>query len=110
MDEPDAAPWVVVEVCDTGPGIPAAFQERIFDEFFRTPAATTAAHGDGIGLATSRRVARLLGGDITLRNRDDGGAIFALWLPPPAAEGERATDDDAGSTRSLARTGMASLS
>jgi signal transduction histidine kinase len=108
----ETGPWVVVEVCDTGPGVPAAYRERIFDEFFRTPAATTAARGEGIGLAMSRRVAQVLGGEITLDSEEGRGAAFALWLPapphrvgspvssppvggrPPGAHGARIPDDD----------------
>jgi signal transduction histidine kinase len=74
-------PWAVIEVSDTGPGIPPALHEKVFDEFFRAPAATTTARGEGIGLAMSRHVARLLGGDITLASEEGWGATFALWLP-----------------------------
>jgi len=76
-----AGAWVAVEVCDTGPGVPIAFRERIFEEFFRTPAARATAPGAGVGLAMSRRVARVLGGDITVDGSDGQGAIFTLWLP-----------------------------
>jgi signal transduction histidine kinase len=81
-----AGPWVVVEVRDTGSGIPVALHEKIFEEFFRAPAAASAAHGEGIGLAMSRRVARLLGGEITLDSEDGHGATFTLWLPAPERE------------------------
>ena len=77
-------PWVVLEVCDSGPGIPAAIREQVFDEFFRAPTATTTASGQGIGLAMSRRVARLLGGEITLGSGDGPGCVFTLWLPAPS--------------------------
>jgi signal transduction histidine kinase len=80
-DMPETGPWLAAEVCDTGPGVPAAFREQVFDEFFRTPTATSTTGGDGIGLAMSRRVARLLGGDITLHSEEGRGATFTLWLP-----------------------------
>jgi len=76
-----AGTWVAVEVCDTGPGVPPAFRERIFDEFFRTPTARATAPGAGVGLAMSRRVARALGGEITVDGEDGRGACFTLWLP-----------------------------
>lgn len=45
-------------------------------------------NGNGLGLAISRRIARLLGGDVTFVNGEDGGAAFTLWLAkssgPPA--------------------------
>ena len=86
MDGLANGPWVVVEVTDTGPGIPAALRERVFDEFFRAPAAEAAARGEGIGLAVSRRVARLLGGDISLQSAVGQGATFTLWLPAPSVD------------------------
>jgi signal transduction histidine kinase len=80
----ETGPWVVAEVHDTGPGIPAALHDQVFDEFFRAPTAASTTRGEGIGLAMSRRVARLLGGEITVDSEDGRGAIFTLWLPAPA--------------------------
>jgi signal transduction histidine kinase len=76
----EGGPWVAVEVSDSGSGIPAALHEQVFTEFFRAPAAAT-THGDGIGLAMSRRVARMLGGEITLVSEESRGSTFTLWLP-----------------------------
>ncbi|HKG95808.1 MAG TPA: HAMP domain-containing sensor histidine kinase [Gemmatimonadaceae bacterium] len=76
-----AGPWVAVEVIDSGPGVPPALQGRIFDEFFRVPTTAATASGDGIGLAMSRRVARLLGGEITCVSVEGRGTTFTLWLP-----------------------------
>jgi signal transduction histidine kinase len=53
--------------------------ERIFDEFHRVPG--TAGKGHGLGLAISRRIARLLGGDVTVRSSLGEGSTFLLWLP-----------------------------
>jgi signal transduction histidine kinase len=80
----ETGPWVVAEVRDTGPGVPAALREHVFDEFFRAPQTTSAARGQGIGLAMSRRVARLLGGELTLESEEGRGATFTLWLPAPS--------------------------
>ncbi|MEW5928603.1 MAG: ATP-binding protein [Gemmatimonadota bacterium] len=79
--------WIEFRVCDTGPGIPEAERERIFDEFHRLH--TARAQGHGLGLATSRRIALALGGDITVADAETGGAAFSLWLPArrPAAGG-----------------------
>jgi len=74
--DPDAV-WV--DVADTGPGIPPELRERVFDEFFRV--SGSAAGGVGIGLAISRRIARLLGGDLTVDEHPGGGARFRLRLP-----------------------------
>lgn len=73
-------PRIAIDVRDTGPGIPAPFQERIFEEFFRLPESEGIA-GSGVGLAISRRFARLLGGDITVTDWFEGGSVFTLWLP-----------------------------
>ena len=67
---------VSVEVCDTGPGIPEALHERIFDMHF-----TTKATGTGIGLYVARSVIEEHGGHIGLRSRSGGGTCFDLQLP-----------------------------
>jgi signal transduction histidine kinase len=77
--------WIELCVRDTGPGIPEAERERIFDEFHRLHDDGT--HGHGLGLATSRRIARLLGGDITVDAAEGGGSEFRLRLPAAAAYG-----------------------
>lgn len=78
--------FACVEVRDTGPGVPPQYRERIFEEFFRLPHAASVAAGEGVGLAISRRIARLLGGDLiaTDPSTDHGppvGARFVLRLP-----------------------------
>jgi len=75
---------ITVDVRDTGPGIPPMDQERVFEEFFRLP-STMGIAGTGVGLAISRRFARLLGGDITVTDWFEGGSVFTLWLPSDSA-------------------------
>jgi signal transduction histidine kinase len=78
------ASWVVVQVSDTGIGIPARDHERIFDEFEQVnagPRTDSSARGTGLGLAISRRLARSLGGDISLESEPGKGSTFSLWLP-----------------------------
>ena len=71
-----------VEVRDTGPGIPTELHEKIFEEFFRVrDNGAKVESGNGLGLAISRRIARLLGGDVTVADAEGGGAVFTLWLP-----------------------------
>ena len=71
--------WARVAVADSGPGIPLEEQDRIFDEFHRVPGSGGSGHG--LGLAISRRIAGLLGGDVTVRSVLGQGATFYLWLP-----------------------------
>lgn len=81
---------VRIAVHDTGPGIPAEYRDRIFEAFFRVPSAEKSAPGSGMGLAISRRIARLLGGDITFDVADGNGSVFTLVLPvdqPPGTSG-----------------------
>jgi signal transduction histidine kinase len=82
VDDDAARPgdWAVVRVSDTGPGIPPGKRESIFDEFSRLHDGT-AIQGHGLGLAISRRVARLLGGDLDVGGAEGEGAVFTLWLP-----------------------------
>jgi signal transduction histidine kinase len=68
--------WAVVDVKDTGEGIPAADLQRIFIPFF-----TTKATGHGVGLALAHRVITQHGGTLTAANGKDGGAVFRLRLP-----------------------------
>jgi signal transduction histidine kinase len=89
-----ASEAIGIEIADNGPGIPAEFRDRVFDEFFRVSHSDVTAPGNGLGLAISRRLARLLGGDIVLREHEGGGCVFTLWLAPrpPRRGGRRATD------------------
>lgn len=72
--------WLAVRVVDNGPGIPPDQREAIFTEFKRLHPGEIAGHG--LGLAISRRIAHLLGGDISVAGEQ--GAVFTLWLPSRA--------------------------
>jgi signal transduction histidine kinase len=79
--------WWHISVADTGPGIAPELRERIFEEFFR--GRSTDADGIGIGLAISRRIARLLGGDVVVHDRDGGGSVFVLSVPRTDVDSRR---------------------
>ena len=70
---------VVFTVEDQGPGFEGENTEHIFDVYFTQ--AGEEREGHGLGLPLSRRLARLLGGDLTGVNRPEGGASFILTLP-----------------------------
>ena len=70
----------VVDVSDTGPGIPREKVATIFDEFSRLD-MHAAKPGAGLGLSIARRIAQLLGGDIGVRSEPGEGSTFTLWLP-----------------------------
>jgi signal transduction histidine kinase/CheY-like chemotaxis protein len=71
-----------IRVEDTGPGIAKARLEAIFEEFEQEAAATSHRHGGtGLGLAISRRLARLMGGDVTVQSVPGKGTVFTLLLP-----------------------------
>jgi signal transduction histidine kinase len=81
--DPDR-PWIALQVVDTGVGIAEADLERIFDEFEQAGSSARldgASRGTGLGLAISRRLARLLGGDITVESQLGRGSTFTVWLP-----------------------------
>lgn len=70
-----------VEVRDRGPGIAAGEEEAVFERFHRGAAGRRSSPGSGLGLAIARELAREWGGEVTLSNREGGGAIAALSLP-----------------------------
>ena len=77
-----AGQMVRLAIADTGPGIPAAERERIFDRFYRLDASRSAATGgSGLGLAIVRSLVAAHGGTITVDERPGGGARFTVALP-----------------------------
>jgi PAS domain S-box-containing protein len=74
--------WVTIRVRDTGPGIPPDQIERIFEPFTQVDQAHTREKGGtGLGLAVSRHLARLLGGDVQVHSAPGNGSTFSVTLP-----------------------------
>ncbi|HUB75247.1 MAG TPA: HAMP domain-containing sensor histidine kinase [Solirubrobacteraceae bacterium] len=85
----------VLEVRDHGPGIAEEDLPRVFDRFYRAPAAR-GRPGSGLGLAIVRQTAEAHGGTVHAGNAPDGGARLMLELPPLAmTEAELARPDEA---------------
>lgn len=76
---------LVIALDDAGPGIPPDERERVFERFVRLDRSRRGSAG-GLGLALARSVARLLGGDLVLRDSRLGGARFEWLLPRAVAE------------------------
>jgi nitrogen-specific signal transduction histidine kinase len=74
--------WAMISVLDQGSGIDVDDRERIFEKFQRLD--RTGDGGSGLGLYISRRLARAMGGDLTVDEASGGGAKFTLRLPKSA--------------------------
>jgi signal transduction histidine kinase len=72
---------VVIAVTDQGPGVPEAYQSRIFEPFYRLPGASERDGGVGLGLALVKSIAQRHGGTVDCTNAPEGGACFSIRLP-----------------------------
>jgi two-component system sensor histidine kinase CreC len=70
-----------IEVTDRGPGVPAFALERAFERFYSLPRPDGGARSSGLGLNFVAEIAKLHGGDVSLGNRDGGGAVATVMLP-----------------------------
>ncbi len=99
------ADCAMIEVSDTGPGVPPALRAKIFEPFFTTKAL---GEGTGLGLATVYGIIEQAEGSIVLEEQKPGqGAVFRIFLPaypaPAAAEPPATTGDPAPQAKAPAR-------
>jgi signal transduction histidine kinase len=72
----------VLSVRDRGPGIPAEALDHVFERFYKADIARLRSQGGtGLGLSIARKIAQAHGGDLTVANHPEGGAIFTLTFP-----------------------------
>jgi signal transduction histidine kinase/CheY-like chemotaxis protein len=97
-----------ISVSDSGTGIPASHQARVFEEFYQVPGARRG--GTGLGLPYARRLAQLIGGQLTLTSEPGVGTTVLLSLPHrmPALGTVVVADDDA-SFRQVLRAMLAGI-
>jgi signal transduction histidine kinase len=82
VDLRPAGDYVVVDVADDGPGVPAADRARVFDRFVRLdPDRSRSAGGTGLGLAIVREIVLAHGGTVSIGDRAGGGTLVSFQLP-----------------------------
>jgi signal transduction histidine kinase len=77
--------WVELSVTDTGIGMTAEQQAKLFEEFSQADRTTAQRFGGtGLGLAITRKLARMMGGDVTVASEPGKGSVFTVRLPAAA--------------------------
>ena len=89
---------LIVEVGDTGVGIPAEHQDKIFSEFYQVPGEARRHQGTGLGLPLTRRFVDLHGGTISVESEEGVGSVFTVRLP---AHGQSAGEEGAQNHRRI---------
>ena len=77
--------WIEVAVSDTGVGMTPVQLSKLFEEFTQADVSTAQRFGGtGLGLAISRKLARMMGGDVTVTSEPGKGSAFTVRLPTGA--------------------------
>jgi adenylate cyclase len=78
----DGRGWVELAVADTGIGLTAEQEAKLFQEFTQADSLTARRYGGtGLGLAITRKLARMMGGDVTMTSEPGKGSVFTVRLP-----------------------------
>ena len=78
----DGRDWVELAVADSGIGMTAEQQAKLFQDFTQADSLTARRYGGtGLGLAISRKLARMMGGDVTVTSEPGKGSVFTVRLP-----------------------------
>jgi adenylate cyclase len=84
----DEQRWIEFAVADTGIGMTAEQQAKLFEEFSQAESSTAQRYGGtGLGLAITRKLARMMGGDVTVNSEPGKGSVFTVRLPGDEATG-----------------------
>jgi GAF domain-containing protein/CheY-like chemotaxis protein len=82
----DGRDWIEFAVADTGIGMTAEQQAKLFEEFAQAESSTAQRYGGtGLGLAITRKLARMMGGDVTVQSESGKGSVFTVRLPASGA-------------------------
>ena len=73
--------WIEFAIADTGIGMTPEQQAKLFEALSQTDATTVRRFGTGLGLAITRKLARMMGGDVTVTSELDKGSVFTVRLP-----------------------------
>jgi len=78
----DGRDWIEIAVADTGIGMTPEQQAKLFEEFTQADSSTARQYGGtGLGLAITRKLARMMGGDVTVTSEPGKGSVFTVRLP-----------------------------
>ena len=78
----DGRDWIEIAVADSGIGMTPEQQAKLFEEFSQAEATTAQRFGGtGLGLAITRKLARIMGGDVTVASEPGEGSVFTVRLP-----------------------------
>lgn len=102
--------WMALRIRDTGIGMAPDAVTKVFDPFVQVEKPLTRTKGGtGLGLTISRRLARLMGGDLTLESEAGKGSTFTLWLPAIDEEATSASEQLDRRTPARYAQGIATL-